>query len=307
MVQLISFPAFQLVIPFRYHNKMTEMQVEMEKTKDAMEEKVVRSNQDKTERDHKLIMLTSEADRLKSTLSKNEERLEEAERARQTDRTKLLQLNNKVTTLERDLQSARTELEVETAHRMRLEVRLKTEQISQPEASSSSSSTSSTFKYTDREKGGEYDAPNRSIENSNLKSRTDHDDVGSYDPYYDDDDNGIPVSTNIENTTSLSSPANGKSSSSTDHPEGSVEDSIERTQMFIRQRLAARSHKSNLNVAQSEDSFSSRKDGSFGQHKIKSSSSPGKELTCDRNSIEQLARGKFSSYLNVQKQLDANL
>ena len=62
-----------------YHSQMTGLQVELEKTKQCMEEKVDKRNHDKSERDHTLILLKSECEKLKSSLVKSEERLNETE------------------------------------------------------------------------------------------------------------------------------------------------------------------------------------------------------------------------------------
>jgi hypothetical protein len=63
-----------------------------------MQETALRSKQDKTDRDHRLILLESECGRLKTLVSKSDTRVEELERLRQTDRTKILELRDQVNT-----------------------------------------------------------------------------------------------------------------------------------------------------------------------------------------------------------------
>ena len=106
-----------------YHTRLTEMQIQLERAKDEVQESALRTKQDKSDRDHRLILLESEVERTKSTLKKAEARVEELECLRQTDRTKMLEIKDKLSAAEAEAQTHRSELEVEQVHRAHLESR----------------------------------------------------------------------------------------------------------------------------------------------------------------------------------------
>jgi len=219
-----------------YHSKVTELQVELEKTKESMEEKVVKCNHDKHERDHLLVLLKSECDKLKSSLVKNEERLSEVEELRQTDRVKLLKLRENTNELEKELQATRTQLEIEVAYRMRLDLRLNSdegvEDTEIPQVKMSSKDINQISCLSN---------PTEEIQNINFSEETKQfkeikDDKASNNSGLDEEDVCDDRKDGISDAKFMD-----------DLNSDSVEDSIERTQEFIRQRLSARSKGRNYN------------------------------------------------------------
>jgi len=275
----------------KYHTRLTEVQIELEKAKDEVQETALRTKQDKTDRDHRLILLESEVERTKTALSKSETRVEELERLRQTDRAKMLEMKDKLSAAESEAQAHRSELEVEQAHRSHLESRLKSAYesmstisaapsriVAHMENSSSPTQLNSSpkqYNSSDRATHDHYSEPSRNMSTSLRKSYAEEDFIHNAEDDEDDVDSLAKVSeidddiariqkairarvgrltegdkgsllqeTNYaDGNYSSAHPRDDRMVSKNSNPPASeslIEDSIEKTQMRIRQKLASK-------------------------------------------------------------------
>ena len=108
-----------------YHSRNNELQTALERTKGSMEEEVAKTKANASDKEHRLMQLESDTQRMRQHLSDRDDRIQELERARQVDRSKTLELKGTVAQQEQSLDAARTELELEQGLRMRLEKKVK--------------------------------------------------------------------------------------------------------------------------------------------------------------------------------------
>jgi len=99
--------------------------MQLERCKHELDEAQQRSKQDRSEKDVKMMLLESEVDRVRSTVTSKNEQLEELIEQRQRDRSQVLELKEQLSHLSSDLTTAQADLEHEQAHRKRLELRLR--------------------------------------------------------------------------------------------------------------------------------------------------------------------------------------
>jgi hypothetical protein len=108
-----------------YQKTISELQMQLERCRHELDEAQQRSKQDRSEKDVKLMLLESEVDRVRSTVTSKNDQLEELMEQRQRDRSQVLELKEQLSHLSSDLTTAQADLEHEQAHRKRLELRLR--------------------------------------------------------------------------------------------------------------------------------------------------------------------------------------
>jgi hypothetical protein len=108
-----------------YQKTINELQMQLERCRHELDEAQQRSKQDRSEKDVKMMLLESEVDRVRSTVTSKNEQLEELIEQRQRDRSQVLELKEQLSHLSSDLTTAQADLEHEQAHRKRLELRLR--------------------------------------------------------------------------------------------------------------------------------------------------------------------------------------
>ena len=108
-----------------YQKTINELQMQLERCRHELDEAQQRSKQDRSEKDVKMMLLESEVDRVRSTVTSKNEQLEELMEQKQRDRSQVLELKEQLSHLSSDLTTAQADLEHEQAHRKRLELRLR--------------------------------------------------------------------------------------------------------------------------------------------------------------------------------------
>jgi chromosome segregation ATPase len=94
----------------KMHSKISTLQSQLELTKDSMNEKLIQTESDRSDKQMMLMQLNSEAGRLKKLNEGKDKRIEELEKQHQDDRLKMQELRSKLTAMESELSDVRVEL-----------------------------------------------------------------------------------------------------------------------------------------------------------------------------------------------------
>ena len=108
------------------HNKLLELQTNLQTMKEMVELTESRSSQTRNDTALKVIQAENEMERMKTLISSKEARVEELEKQHQSDRSRLHELKEQLDNAERSIIDAKTNLELEQTQRRRLENRLRT-------------------------------------------------------------------------------------------------------------------------------------------------------------------------------------
>lgn len=94
----------------KMYQKIATLQSQLELTKDSMNEKLIQTESDRSDKQMMLMQLNSEAGRLKKLNEGKDQRIEELEKQHQEDRLKMQELRSRVTSMESELSDVRVEL-----------------------------------------------------------------------------------------------------------------------------------------------------------------------------------------------------
>ena len=92
------------------HQRISGLQSQLESFKDSMNEKLIQTESDRSDKQVMLLQLNSEINRLKQLNDGKDSRIDDLEKQHQEDRLKLQELRSKVTNLESELSEVRIEL-----------------------------------------------------------------------------------------------------------------------------------------------------------------------------------------------------
>ena len=109
----------------KYQLKVNELTNDLEKAKSHIEDNTNRAKVQSNDKEMRLLTLQNELERIKSIAEKRDVRIDELEKQKQIDRSKLLDLKDNYDASERMVMEIKTRLELEQMQRRKLEAKLK--------------------------------------------------------------------------------------------------------------------------------------------------------------------------------------